>query len=67
MWQITESAKWKRTKTWRTNILFSIYKDINKTLTQHCGYNSQEEMCSPAKTTEQQTSVSQKHASRDVI
>lgn len=35
MWQITGFAKWKRTKTGRENILFSIYKDINKTQTQH--------------------------------
>lgn len=35
MWQITRFAKWKRTKTGRENILFSIYKDINKTQTQH--------------------------------
>lgn len=35
MWQITGVAKWKRTKTGRENILFSIYKDINKTQIQH--------------------------------
>lgn len=49
------------------NILFSIYKDINKTQAQHCGYSSQEELCSPAKRTEQQTSVSPNCGSRDVI
>lgn len=35
MWPITGFTKWKRTKTGRENILFSIYKDINKTPTQH--------------------------------
>ena len=35
MWQITGFTKWKRTKMGRENILFSIYKDINKTQTQH--------------------------------
>jgi len=48
------------------NILFSIYKDINKTQAQHCGYSSREELCSPAKRTEQ-TSVSPNCGSRDVM
>lgn len=51
-------------KNLEENSLFSIYKDINKTEAQHCGYSSQEELCSPAKRAEQQTPVS---PSRDVI
>lgn len=54
-------------KNLEENSLFSIHKDINKTEAQHCGYSSQEELCSPAKRAEQQASVSPNYVSRDVI
>lgn len=57
----------KENESSEENILFSIYKDINKTQAQNCGYSSQEELCSPAKRTEQQTFVSLNYVSRDVI